>query len=154
MKKNLLLLFALACGMQSIAINFVLERTDATQESQDIAAIGKWLFVNGGTDLQLLANDGTVLATESLKDIRKITFSASDLSAVENALTEGRIVVFPNPTYDLLVVKGAGEQTLRVFDQQGHLLRTVETNEIPVNDLADGTYLLQIGTQVVRFIKQ
>lgn len=154
MKKNLLLFFALACGMQSIAINLVLEKTDATQESQDIAAIGKWLFVNEGTDLRLLAHDGTILATESLNDIRKITFSTSDPSAVENALTEDQIVVFPNPTYDLLVVRGAGEQTIRIFDLQGHLLQTAETDEIPVSDFADGTYLLQIGTQVVRFIKQ
>lgn len=155
MKKNLLLLFALACGMQSIAINLVLEKTDATQESQDIAAIGKWLFVNEGTSLQLLAHDGTILATESLNDIRKITFSTpSTPSAVEDALAEGLIAVYPNPTHDLLIVQGAETQTLRVFDLQGRIVKEATTNEIPVSDLANGTYLLQIGTQVVRFIKQ
>ena len=52
------------------------------------------------------------------------------------------------------MVQGAEGQTLRVYDLQGRLLKQTKGTEVQVEDLANGTYLLQIGTQVVRFIKQ
>jgi hypothetical protein len=41
-----------------------------------------------------------------------------------------------------------------VYDLQGRLLVQEEGTQVDVNHLAEGTYLLQIGTQVVRFIKK
>ena len=43
---------------------------------------------------------------------------------------------------------------LRVYDMQGQLLQTAEGDRLTVSSLSTGTYLLQIGTQVVRFIKR
>ena len=51
-------------------------------------------------------------------------------------------------------MKGVESQMLRVFDLQGRLLKTENGVQVTVSDLASGTYLLQVGTQVVRFIKQ
>ena len=51
---------AVAISVQATATNLVLSRSSGTQLLQDIAAIGKVVFV--GDDLQLLAHDGTVLA--------------------------------------------------------------------------------------------
>ena len=64
------------------------------------------------------------------------------------------IVVYPNPTQDVLYVKGAENTILRVYDMQGQLLQTAEGDRLTVSSLSTGTYLLQIGTQVVRFIKR
>lgn len=153
MKKWLFLCLAVvAISVQATATNLVLSRSSGTQLLQDIAAIGKVVFV--GDDLQLLAHDGTVLAQEPIAEVQQITFAnGSEPTSVEGATASG-IILYPNPTQDRLVVQGAEGQTLRVYDLQGRLLKQTESTEVQVEDLANGTYLLQIGTQVVRFIKQ
>ena len=138
--------------MQLMATNLVLQKSDGAQQLQDIAVIGKWIFVED--DLQLLAHDGTILAQESIKNIRKITLiNSGNFSATENIATPN-IVIYPNPAQEILLVKGVESQMLRVFDLQGRLLKTENGVQVTVSDLASGTYLLQVGTQVVRFIKQ
>ena len=68
------------------------------------------------------------------------------------------IVVYPNPTDDKIFIKGAAnEQFIRVFDLNGSLLiseKTSSLTEIDVENLSKGEYLLQIGTEVVKFIKK
>lgn len=135
-----------------VATNLVLLKSDGTQQLQDIAAIGKWVFV--ADDLQLFDKSGNVLATEALSDIKKITFAREVGSAVENVESSNQIVVYPNPTQDVLMIQGIEAQALRVYDLQGRLLKTENGTQIHVGHLAEGTYLLQVGTQVVRFIKQ
>lgn len=152
MNNRFILLVMLCCSMQLMATNFVLQKWDGAQQLQDIAVIGKWIFVED--DLQLLGHDGTILAQEPIKNIRKITLiSSEDLSATEN-ITTPNIVIYPNPAQEILLVKGVESQMLRVFDLQGRLLKTENGVQVTVSDLASGTYLLQVGTQVVRFIKQ
>ena len=152
MNSRFILLLMLCCSMQLMATDLVLQKSDGAQQLQDIAVIGKWIFVDD--DLQLLGHDGTLLAQESIKNIRKITLiNSGDLSATEN-ITTPNIVIYPNPAQDILLVKGVELQTLRVFDLQGRLLKTTDDAQVTVSDLASGTYLLQLGTQVVRFIKQ
>ena len=63
-------------------------------------------------------------------------------------------MVYPNPAHDLLIVQGVEAQPLRIFDLQGRIVKEATTNEVNVSDLANGTYLLQVGTQAVRFIKR
>ena len=139
------------CSLQCIATNLVLLQTDGTQQLQDIAKIGKWVFV--GDELQLLDKSGSVLVSELIQNIRKITFATSPTTAIED-VESGAIVVYPNPTQDVLYVKGTENTILRVYDMQGQLLQTAEGDRLTVSSLSTGTYLLQIGTQVVRFIKR
>ena len=154
MKKWLFLcLAAIAISIQATATNLVLSRSSGTQLLQDIAIIGKVVFV--GDDLQLLAHDGTLLAQEPIAEVQQITFaetSPESFPVVEEAANG--IIIYPNPAQDRLVVQGAEGQTLRVYDLQGRLLKQTEGTEVQVEDLADGTYLLQVGTQVVRFTKK
>lgn len=149
-QKVLFSVLVLLCSIQVMATNLVIERYAGAEMVQDIALIGKWVFVE--TDLQLLDKEGNVLATEPLANVRKIVFS-NESTAVDN-VEVGSIVVYPNPTQDILYIKGIEAQTLRVFNLQGHVLQTTEGTQVSVVNLPTGTYLLQIGTQVVRFIKQ
>ena len=156
MKQKLFLsLVALLIGAQMMATNLVLLKTDGTQQLQDIATIGKWVYV--GEDLQLLSHDGVVLAQEPAMNIRKITFAESSdpdtPTSMEN-IQSTSIVVYPNPSQDVLIVSGIEAQALRVFDLQGRMVKAENGTQIHVSDLAEGTYLLQVGTQVVRFIKK
>ena len=148
-------LLALLIGAQVAATNLVLLKTDGTQQLLDIATIGKWVYV--GDDLQLLSHDGVVLAQEPALNIRKITFAESSgtntPTSMENIQLTS-VVIYPNPSQDMLIVSGIEAQTLRVFDMQGRLLKAENGTQVHVSDLAEGTYLLQVGTQVVRFIKK
>lgn len=151
MKNKITLIFAILCSMQMMAAGLVVQTTDGAQQLHDIALIGKWVFV--GEELQLLDKAGVVLATEQIANIRKITFSLSSTTAIED-VKDDAILVYPNPTQDILYIKGIESQTLRVYDLQGRVLQEEQGNQITVSNLSTGTYLLQIGTQVVRFIKQ
>ena len=134
-----------------MATNLVLLKSDGSQQLQDVALIGKWVYV--GDDLQLLSHDGVLLAQEPVMSIRKITFAEAIGTAVEDVESSNSVVVYPNPTQDVLMIQGVEAQDLRVFDLQGRLLKTENGTQVNVSNLAEGTYLLQIGTQVVRFIK-
>ena len=59
MKNKLILICAVFCSLQMMASNLVLLKSDGTQQLQDIATIGKLVFV--GDDMQLVSHDGAVL---------------------------------------------------------------------------------------------
>ena len=146
---------AILCSIQMMCINLVFDKTDGTQESHNVSLIGKWLFVD--KDLLLIDKEGKLLASEPVLNIRKIVFlegndatgNSSPLSKTDNA-----IMVYPNPTKDILHIEGAEDHTIRIYNTQGLLLKKATGKQINVSNLHTGTYLLQIGTQVVRFIKQ
>ncbi|MBR5855637.1 MAG: T9SS type A sorting domain-containing protein [Paludibacteraceae bacterium] len=148
-QKFLFLMVALLFVMQAVATNLVVERQNGSTMQQNIALIGKWVFV--GEDLQLMDKEGNVLATEPINSVRKIIFSDQP-TAIENVKQEV-IVVYPNPVQDVLYINGIADQTLRVYDMQGRMVQITEGTQVTVSNLSKGTYLLQIGTQVVRFIK-
>ena len=151
-QKIVLLAFAILCGMNVLATNLVIERYAGAEMVQDIAVIGKWVFVD--TNLQLLDKEGNILATEPLDNVRKIVFSNESITTALENVENGTIIVYPNPTQDVLHIQGIEAQTLRVFNMQGNMLQTTVGTQVSVSDLPVGTYLLQIGTQVIRFIKQ
>ena len=138
--------------MHILATNLVVERYAGAEMLQDIALIGKWVFVD--TNLQLLDKEGNVLATEPLANVRRIVFSNESINTALENVENGTIIVYPNPTQDVLHIQGIEAQTLRVFNMQGNMLQTTVGTQVSVSDLPVGTYLLQIGTQVIRFIKQ
>jgi hypothetical protein len=150
--KKLFFFLAFVCSIQMMALNLVVEHRSGADLLKDIAVIGKWVYE--GDNLLLLDKAGDVLATEALANIKKITFSTSGpVTDVEN-VDSNSILVYPNPTQDVLMIQGIDAQALRVYDLQGRLLVQEEGTQVDVNHLAEGTYLLQIGTQVVRFIKK
>jgi hypothetical protein len=134
-----------------MAVDLLVEHCSGANLLQDVAVIGKWVYVD--ENLILVDKAGEVLAVEPIRNIKKITFSSDEDMAVDNVSSE-TIVVYPNPTQDILMIKGVDYQTLRVYDMQGRLLKVESGSQINVSSLAEGTYLLQIGTQVVRFIKK
>ena len=152
MKHTFILICVILCSLQTMATNLVLERRSDAEVLQDIAIIGKWVFVEN--TIQLLDKSGNILATEPIANIKKIQFATNGTNADVNDTVVHTIIVYPNPTQDILMIQGAESQMLRVYNLQGSLLQTEWGNQIAVGNLPVGTYLLQIGTQVVRFIKK
>ena len=135
-----------------MATSLVLLQTDGSQQLQDIAKIGKWVFTE--ENLQLIDKDGNVLAIEPIAEVKKITFSIYTSETATENVAINSIIIYPNPTQDILHITGVTPQTLRVFDLQGRLLIIDNSTQVNVSHLNTGTYLLQVGTQVIRFIKQ
>jgi hypothetical protein len=150
--KKIFLFFALVCSMHTMALNLVVEHRSGADLLKDIALIGKWVYE--GDYLLLLDKEGNELASEALANIKRITFSNSGPATDAEGVHNNSILVYPNPTQDVLMIQGIDAQALRVYDLQGRLLMQEEGTQVGVQHLAEGTYLLQIGTQVVRFIKQ
>ena len=152
MKHTFILICVILCSLQTMATNLVLEQRSGEEVLKDIAIIGQWVFV--GNTIQLLDKSGNILATEPIASIKKIQFATNGTNADVNDTVVRTIIVYPNPTQDILMIQGAESQMLRVYNLQGSLLQTQRGNQISVSHLPVGTYLLQIGTQVVRFIKK
>ena len=151
MKHTFILICIILCSLQTMATNLVIEHRSGAEVLQDIATIGKLVFVEDS--IQLLDKSGDILATEPIANVKKICFAPPTNTDVNDTLVN-TILVYPNPTQELLIIQGIESQTLRLYDLQGRLLKTEWGNQISVGNLSDGTYLLQIGTQVVRFIKK
>ena len=156
MKNKFILICALFCSMQMMATNLVVETRSGSGLTNDLAIIGKWMFV--GQNLALLDKGGSILALEPLDNIRKIVFSPSqpDTPTNDHAVElEATYLVYPNPTQEVLHIQGATDTTpLRIYTMEGKLVTSTEGYAIDVTSLSNGTYLLQIGTQVARFIKE
>jgi len=80
-------------------------------------------------------------------------------SGFENPKVESSIFVFPNPVKEYLTVSGVEKgETINLYDLSGGLLQTIPAQEnstkIDVSSLQQGVYVLQIGKQQVKFIKQ
>lgn len=151
MRSFLFFVFAMLCSVHVLAVNIRLESTSGAQSSQDIAKIGKLIFVDD--EIRLVDKSGNVLAVETIGNVRKITF-VEDVATDLDSLQPTQIMIYPNPSHDIIHVDGIKPTDLRVFDLHGRMLLAEQGNQITVSSLPMGTYLLQIGTQVVRFIKQ
>ena len=138
-----------------MADRLVVEHRDASDDyTEGIAAIGKWVFVDDR--VQLLDHNGYLLGEEYMENIIKITFSeTSPVPTSIDGARSGTVIVYPNPTHEMLCVQGVPDDTtLRVYSTTGQLLTTAQGTKIDVSHLPQGTYLLQLGIQVIRFIKE
>ncbi len=155
MNKRFILFVCLLCSFPLMADRLTVQhKYFGTDRTEDIAAIGKWVFVDDR--VQLLDYNGYLLGEEYMENIIKITFS--ETSPVPTSTDEAQsstVIVYPNPTHEMLCVQGVPDDTtLRVYSTTGQLLTTAQGTKIDVSHLPQGTYLLQIGTRVIRFIKE
>ena len=149
--KKLIFFIVLHCSVSAFATSIVITPQTGSNSAQDIAIIGKLTFENN--QLQLLDKEGNILASEPVDNIRKITFLESVPTALEDTKNTS-IFIYPNPTHDILIISGIQAQNLRIYDLQGRLVHHEYNTEANVSQLPVGTYLLQVGTQIVRFIKK
>lgn len=149
--KYFLVGLALACCGHAAASQLHITCLDGTERVEMVALIGRIEFRNDS--LLLKDKQGNVLARTYCYDIGKITFGEADTKLVNPY--GNRLEVFPNPTCDLLYIKGVDESTVvRVFDLQGKQLGAYTGGQADVSGLENGVYLLQVETSIFKFIKQ
>jgi hypothetical protein len=93
-----------------------------------------------------------------LWEVRSISFklpSSVTSQQDQEALKEGSVVVYPNPVTETLQLKGVGqEETVRLYDQQGRLLKMAQGDRLEMGDVEPGFYLLQVRREIVKIIKK
>ena len=153
--KKVTLFLCLLCCMPLMADRLTVQhKYFGTDRTEDIDAIGKWVFVDDR--VRLIDHNGYLLGEEYMENIIKITFSeTSPVPTSTDEAQHGTVIVYPNPTHEMLCVQGVPDDiTLRVYSTTGQLLATAQGTQIDVSHLPQGTYLLQLGIQVIRFVKE
>ncbi len=135
--------------------HLIITNFDKTERANALSSLGKLVF---STDsLFLISNQGVTLANEAIKNVRKISFGPGSATNTET-ISSNSLYVYPNPTQDVIIVNGAKDgETVRIFDMKGGMLKQAKISgetKIDVASLATGNYVLQIGTQILKFIKK
>ena len=125
--------------------------SDGMENSYLLASVQQVVFNESQfSTMSIEKKDGSVV-----NDVRTLLFgSMQDVptSVEENA--ESMVYVYPNPVVNTLYVEGiSADETLSVFNLSGKCVIKTTGNEVNVNELLDGTYLLQFNNQCVKFIK-
>ena len=150
----ILFVAVLACAQS----NLVIVPLAGSDRAYAIPQIGKSRFEDRAACLY--DKQGEQFGCTPTREIRKIVFSdQSENPTGFDKLFASAIEVYPNPTQSQLVVQGIeAQQVVRVFSMQGQLLITAvadaNTATVNVSGLQTGSYLLQVGAEIVKFIKQ
>jgi hypothetical protein len=159
MKRKLLII-----PMLFIAIAMMAEKAltiiplSGADEQHAVSLIGQIRFT--GDVMYLYDATDSELGHTPLSEIGKIVFcEKSEIPTSMDNVHSSSVQVFPNPTHDYLIVQGLeSNQSARVFSLNGQLISTtpISTTETKINvsDLPNGSYLLQVGAEIVKFIKK
>ena len=83
----------------------------------------------------------------------KILFAETETSIEELGFTQ--VYVFPNPVVNTLTIQGVDDNTpLEVYNLTGASVLQDKGTELDVTSLSQGTYILRINNQYVKFIKK
>ena len=147
----LLALWGIVSLMSADEPTLITISSDGIENSYLLASVKQVVFNESQfSTMSIEKKDGSVV-----NDVRTLLFgSMQDVptSVEENA--ESMVYVYPNPVVNTLYVDGiSADETLSVFNLSGKCVIKTTGNEVNVNELPDGTYLLQFNNQCVKFIK-
>lgn len=80
-----------------------------------------------------------------------ITANLDDAVSTEQA----NITVYPNPVEKVLYVNGLAEDSnIKVISLTGEVIKQVKAQEVDVENLPKGVYILNVNDKMVKFIKK
>ncbi len=135
--------------------SIVIEYLSSEQQELELKEISTIKFEDNF--VKFVDFSGIVIAESKVNDVRKIAFVETE-TAIEN-VSDIMMIAYPNPTMDALYVQGVAiGDVVRIYSLDGVLVKMVtvenELQVITVGDLANGAYLLQSNTNIVKFIKK
>ena len=125
--------------------------SDGMENSYLLASVQQVVFNESQfSTMSIEKKDGSVV-----NDVRTLLFgSMQDVPTSVEDNAEAMVYVYPNPVVSTLYVNGiSADETLSVFNLSGKCVIKTTGNEVNVNELPDGTYLLKFNNQCVKFIK-
>jgi hypothetical protein len=77
------------------------------------------------------------------------TFMTQNVGIANSTAIETSIKIYPNPVEDILHIQSSATiEQATIYDLSGRIVRQVQmTNDIPVQDLARGVYVIKIETK-------
>lgn len=159
MKKRLLfLMFMLAMGWQVRAeMSLVVRPMTDTDKITALQKIGKLVY--SGDSLLVYDNVGALVYGDLLENVKHVRYSDEVPQVpVETQYIASQIVVYPNPTVDVLYIDNAEVGEVRLYTADGRLLQVVEAHEgrvaVDMSAYPAGTYVLFCGGDVFSVIKK
>lgn len=159
MRRKILLLPLLLCII-TVSAETSLKIVPLTGNDMQYAVslIGKIRFIDNV--MFLYDKSDNVLGKTNVSDIGKIIFSEGDDTSIANH-SSNSVQIYPNPASESIIVSGLTTNCdIRLYNLSGQLIKIISNDKaetqicIPVNDINNGTYLLQVGAEIVKFIKQ
>lgn len=128
-------------------------------------ASGSPSFKVNGTEISTVVESITFDGDNAILHFSDGTQSSHDMSTLEilfpeiSTLIESNSYILSQMVHDQLVIDNcAGNQLVCIFDMSGRLMHQTRSEEgmfsIDVNHMNAGVYILKIGNEAVKFIKQ
>lgn len=128
-------------------------------------AFGSPSFKVNGNEITTTVESMTFDGDNAILHFSNGTQNSYDMSTVEvlfpaiSTLVDNSIYILNRMVHDELIIENcAGNQLVCIYDMAGRLMHQMRSEEggfsINVNDLNTGVYILKIGTESVKFIKQ
>ena len=153
--KRIYVLFLALWGIVSLTVAdepaLITITSDGMEHSYLLASVKHVTFTESAfSTMSIEKKDGSVV-----NDVRTLLLgSMQDVPTSVEDNAEAMVYVYPNPVVSTLYVNGiSADETLSVFNLSGKCVIKTTGNEVNVNELPDGTYLLQFNNQCVKFIK-
>jgi len=133
-------------------LHLITVSSDRTETSYALPNVQKIVFENNKMTLKMKSG-------LDAKDIICIRFLLQDNSGIEKQKAPSPVFIFPNPVKTTLTVAGVDKNVkINLLDLTGKLLQSAlaqeNSTDIDVSALPQGVYLLKVGKQVIKFIKQ
>ena len=158
MKKILFLLsFAMCYSCAMAEMSLVVCPMYDTDRITALQKIGKLVY--SGDSLFVYDNVGTLVYGDLFANIKHVRYSdETPQTPVEMQNVASQIVIYPNPTADILYINNAtGGGVLRLYSVDGRLMLTQEVGDgyvaVDMSSYSAGVYVLVCGRDVFNVIK-
>ena len=161
MKKIIVLSLALMSVSAFAALSLVVKPLSGGECITALGNIGK--IVYSGDSIYVYDAAKTLVFSDLLANVQHVRFSdeqPSTPTGVEDLQSNNatQVFVYPNPTQDLLHVKNAQADVVRLYTLTGSLVQTAQCQngevQLNVSSCPAGSYLLLCGNEAFQVIKQ
>ncbi len=127
----------------------VLASSDALFSFTETGSGSEIYFISSGADYKLnVKSDGSDIGrgTSELPNYQwQLTHIGDVVASMKEAVKAG-VKIYPNPTNGIIYVEGANIQGAKIYTLSGQLLKncSLNANQVDVNQLPNGMYLLQL----------
>jgi hypothetical protein len=127
--------------------------SDGNEYEYRLASVEEILFETnrGSSSMTLVGKDGI-----QVEGIQTLLFgTVADVPTSVDESGEAKVYAYPNPVVNTLHVLGVSDtEPLFVYDLSGKCLMTETGNKVEVSNLTNGTYILKVNNQCIKFIKK
>ncbi|MBE6330176.1 MAG: T9SS type A sorting domain-containing protein [Bacteroidales bacterium] len=151
--KIIILVGAVLFCKSTCCATLTVEWLNGTEQTESLEKIRKIEFKED--KINITDSKGNYFISNKLDQVKKIYFQKGEENNVFNTASERNISVYPNPTTNVLHIKGITEdEKVNLYNQDGKLIKSCQETEINMDDLPQGLYLLKVNTKVFKVVKK